>query len=131
MLVILSAIYLYVISPSVKFINNTNDMIRVTKGEFDSSKSDPDLNEVENMLRNTANIEPKNNYSYNISLKSLLSKKNIRVDASYEKEGEVAGERFVIDKNGFCKYTIIVYDDYTEIETSDFNICYKKLLVIK
>ena len=63
-------------------------------------------------------------------MSSLLSKKDIRVDASYEKNKKIAGEKFIMDENGFCKYSIIIYDNYTDIETSNFNICYKKLLMI-
>lgn len=123
-------IYSYGISPNIEFVNNTNDAIRVTKGEFDSSKSDPNLNEVDDMFRNTAAIKPKSSLSYSITMSSLLSKKDIRVDASYEKNKKIAGEKFIMDENGFCKYSIIIYDNYTDIETSNFNICYKKLLMI-
>ncbi len=123
--------YSYLISPTVTVINNTNNIIRITKGEFDNSKSDPDLNEVESMYSNIVSIIPEESYSYDISMKSMLSEKSIRVDVSYEKKESTSGRSFMIGRKGSCKFKINIYREYTDIETYGLNICYKRLPMIK
>ena len=115
--------------PSLKIINNTNDVIRVTKGEFQNKNSDPDLDEVEDMFDNIESIKPNESYTYNVSMKSIINDEKIRVDISYEKEGSVLGRSFLIGDSGSCKYKINVYDGYNDIEAKGLNICYKKLFI--
>lgn len=119
------------IFPNLKIINHTDDIIRVTKGEFNNKNSDPELDEVEDMFDNIVYIKPNESYSYNISMKSIINDEKIRVDISYEKEGLVSGRSFIIGDSGSCKYKINIYDDYNDIETNGLNICYKKLFIVK
>ena len=125
---IISILY-SLLSPSLKIVNNTDNVIRVTKGEFQNKNSDPDLDEVEDMFDNIESIKPNESYTYNVSMKSIINDEKIRVDISYEKEGSVLGRSFLIGDSGSCKYKINVYDGYNDIEAKGLNICYKKLFI--
>lgn len=117
--------------PSLRIINNTNDVIRATKGEFKNKNPDPDLDEVEDMFDNIVYIKPNESHTYNISMKSIMNNEKVRVDVSYEKEGLVLGRIFMIGDGGSCKYKINVHDSYNDIESTGLNICYKKLFLNK
>lgn len=117
--------------PKLKVVNNTNDIIRATKGEFKNNNSDPDLDEVEDVFDNIVYIKPNESHTYNISMKSIINDEKIRVDVSYEKEGLVSSRGFMIGDSGSCKYKINVYYSYNDIESTGLNICYKKLFLTK
>ncbi|WP_199507664.1 MULTISPECIES: hypothetical protein [unclassified Psychrobacter] len=125
----LAYIFYSLFFPGLKIINNTNNIIRATKGEFKNKNSDPDLDEVEDMFDNIVYIKPNESYTYNISMKSLINNEKIRVDVSYEKEGLVSGRSFIIGDSGSCKYKINIYDGYNDIETRGLDICYRKLSI--
>ena len=89
------------------------------------------------MLNSTTIIKPQKSYSFDIKREYILSNENNKVNISLrnadsinETSSEYSNE-FMITDDGFCKYIINVYNVYAEVETSDFNICYKKLLIIK
>lgn len=89
------------------------------------------------MLNSTTIIKPQKSYSFDIKREYILSNENNKVNISLRNADSINetfseySNEFMITDDGFCKYIINVYNDYAEVETSDFNICYKKLLIIK
>ena len=135
--ILLSIIYSYILSPRIKIINHKSYDIKLFKGESNANSIEPSLKEVESMLNSTTIIKPQKSYSFDIKREYILSNENNKVNISLrnadsinETSSEYSNE-FIITDDGFCKYIINVYNNYAEVETSDFNICYKKLLIIK
>lgn len=130
-LAVISWLYSYLISPTVKLVNNTNEVIRIAKIEFENSKIEPEYDDIKKSFLSYVSLKPNASYSYDVSMKSILSEKVMRMDASYEEEGFGVGKRFTIGQNGFCKYTIYIYDGYADIQNSKINLCYKKLYLVE
>lgn len=135
--IFLSVIYSYILSPRIKIINHKNYDIKLFKGESNVDSIEPSLEEVERMLNSTTLIKSQKSYSFGIRREYVFTNEKTRVNISLRNTNSINAtsseysNEFMITDKGFCKYTVNVYNDYTEIETSDFNVCYKKLLITK
>lgn len=128
---VISWLYSCLISPTVELVNNTNEVIRIAKIEFDNNKIEPEYDDIKNSFLSEVSLKSNTSYSYDVSMKSILSEKVMRMDTSYEKGEFGVGKRFTIGQSGFCKYTIDIYDGYADIKTSKINLCYKKLYLVE
>lgn len=135
--IFLFVVYSYILSPRIKIINHKNYDIKLFKGESNVNSIEPSLEEVERMLNSTTLIKPQKSYSFGIRREYVFTNEKTRVNISLRNANSINAasseysNEFVITDKGFCKYIVNVYNDYTEIETSDFNVCYKKLLITK
>lgn len=127
----------YVLSPRIKIINHKNYDIKLFKGESNANSIEPSLEEVESMLSNTNIIKPKKSYSFGIRREYIFSNENNRVNILLRNANSINttsseySTEFSINKNGFCRHTIEIYDNYMDIKKSYFSFCYKKLSIVK
>lgn len=129
--------YSYILSPRIEIVNLKKYDLKLFRGESNTNSVEPSLEEVDRMLNSTTTIIPQESYSFSIRREYVFSSEKNKVNmALYDADStnttstEYSNEFFISD-SGFCKYTIEIYDDYIDVKTSSFNICYKRLLMVK
>lgn len=135
--IVLSITYSYILSPRIKVVNLKNYDLKLFRGESNANSVEPSLEEVDRMLNSTTTIRPQESYSFSIRREYVFSSEENKVNiALYDADSinttftEYSNE-FSISDDGFCKYTIEIYYNFIDIKTSGFNICYKKILIVK
>lgn len=135
--IIFSIVYSYILSPRIEIVNLKKYDLKLFRGESNTNSVEPSLEEVDRMLNSTTTIIPQESYSFSIRREYVFSSEKNKVNmALYDADStnttstEYSNEFFISD-SGFCKYTIEIYDDYIDVKTSSFNICYKRLLMVK
>ena len=135
--VVFSITYSYILSPRVEVINLKSYDLKLFRGESNANHVEPSMEEVDRMLNNNTIIKPQESYSFSIRHEYVFSSEENKVNiALYDADSinttstEYSNE-FSISDDGFCKYTIEIYNGYMNIKTSSFNVCYKKLLMVK
>ena len=58
-------------SPTVKLVNNTNEVIRIAKIEFDNSKIEPEYDDIKNSFLSKVSLKSNTSYSYDVSMKYI------------------------------------------------------------
>ncbi|GAA0317505.1 hypothetical protein GCM10009129_13760 [Psychrobacter aestuarii] len=135
--IVLSITYSYILSPRIEVVNLKNYDLKLFRGESNANSIEPSLEEVDRMLNSTTTIRPQESYSFSIRREYVFSSEKNKVNmALYDADSinttstEYSNEFFISD-SGFCKYTIEIYNDYIDVKTSSFNICYKRLLMVE
>lgn len=135
---ILSIIHNEVISPKVTLINNTDYDLRLYVTETDGSmSSDPTVEEVENTLSNAMRLRSKAKHSFSVSTDGIFFTENTALMISATNKDEESNLRvnyspiFFIGNEGFCHYTVNIYENHTEYDTSKINICYKRFFLFE
>ena len=130
--------YHNIISPKVTLINNTDYDLELYVTETNSSMSrDPTLAEADDMLNSSMRLKPKDKYSFGISIDGLFSAENTALIISATNRDEEGNLRLdsepvlAVMKKGFCHYTVNIYEDHTEYDTSKVNICYKRFFLFE
>lgn len=129
-------IFINLMNPKIIINNDTNYNIRLYITEINSNnKSEPNIEEADEMTYGYIDIKPKDSYSkiVNLDIFSYNKKDGILI-AAITKDSDYniklnTNSYFYLDKKGFCKYIINIYENNIEYNNKEMGLCYRKILL--
>ena len=119
--------YSYILSPRIKVVNLKNYDLKLFRGESNANSIEPSLEEVDRMLNSTTTIRPQESYSFSIRKKYVFSSEENKVNIALYAADSINttstkySNEFFISDDGFCKYTIEIYDNFIDIKTHNIT----------